>query len=235
MNVFYIPDINGDTVQLDEAESAHAIRVMRLGTGDVLRITDGKGTWYTGVITTAHPKKCVVEITAAEPEQSDRHFSLTLVVAPTKNSDRTEWFVEKATEIGIDRIIPISCRFSERKHLNIQRLEKIAVSAMKQSLKAWLPEIREMISFEQILKLPFGGRKLIAHCYPGEKPHLFHSVRPGEDVLILIGPEGDFSQEEVASALAAGFTEVTLGSARLRTETAALAACHTVVLANQIH
>lgn len=233
MNIYYIPEVMGDTAQLDETESGHAIRVMRLVKGDQILVTDGKGTWYDGVISVPHPKRCEVTLTRSDRTPDNRNYFLAIAVAPTKNSDRMEWFTEKATEIGIDRIIPIRCRFSERKNINRERLEKIAVSAMKQSLKASLPGIDDLTGFSDLISMPFEGRKLIAHCYPGEKPNLFRTVQPGENVLILIGPEGDFSPDEVDSAINAGFQEVSLGDSRLRTETAALVACHTVALANQ--
>jgi 16S rRNA (uracil1498-N3)-methyltransferase len=233
MNIYYIPDVVGDTARLDETESGHAIRVMRLVKGDQILVTDGKGTWYDGIISVPHPKRCEVVLTPSDRNPENRNYQLTLAVAPTKNSDRLEWFVEKATEIGIDRIIPIRCRFSERKSINRERLEKIAVSAMKQSLKANLPAIVEIAGFSELISMPFDGRKLIAHCYPGEKANLFRTVQPGEKVLVLIGPEGDFSPDEVEAAIEAGFQEVSLGDFRLRTETAALVACHTVALVNQ--
>jgi 16S rRNA (uracil1498-N3)-methyltransferase len=151
-------------------------------------------------------------------------------VAPTKNSDRLEWFLEKATEIGIDRMVPLHCTHSERKNINTDRLKKVAISAMKQSLKAWLPEVTELTKFETLIQEPFEGKKFIAHCYPGEKVHLKDALQPDDKALVLIGPEGDFSLEEVELAIAHGFTPVTLGTARLRTETAALVAVMTAAL-----
>lgn len=233
MNIYFIPEILGETAFLDESESGHAIRVMRLGKGDQILVTDGKGSWFDGVISVPHPKKCEVTLSRSDRIPENRNYHLTLAVAPTKNSDRMEWFTEKATEIGIDRVIPMICRFSERKNLNRERLVKIAVSAMKQSLKATLPGIDEMVGFREVISMPFEGRKLIAHCYPGEKPTLFRTVQPGEKVMVMIGPEGDFSPEEVEAAIKAGFQEVSLGNFRLRTETAALVACHTVAIVNQ--
>jgi 16S rRNA (uracil1498-N3)-methyltransferase len=155
-------------------------------------------------------------------------------VAPTKNLDRMEWLAEKATEIGIDKLTFLKTRYSERKDLKTERIRKILVSAMKQSEKALLPELGELTDFQRFIAQDFAGQKFIPHCYPGEKPLLSHAYRPGENALILIGPEGDFSEEEVAAALARGFQAVSLGDTRLRTETAALTVCQTVHILNQI-
>lgn len=233
MNVFYTAEIEGDTAFLDEVESGHAFRVLRMKEGDSVIVTDGKGGWFTGIIGFGHPKKCSIRIISSQCNFEKRNFKLTLAVAPTKSSDRIELFLEKATEIGIDRFVPIRCSFGERKTINIARLEKIALSAMKQSLKAWLPEISELVSFEDFIAKPFEGKKVIAHCYPGHKPHLKNVVQAGENVLILIGPEGDFSPDELIHAVEAGFQEVSLGQSRLRTETAALVACTAVAFVNE--
>ena len=158
---------------------------------------------------------------------------LHIAMAPTKNMDRTEWFAEKATEIGFDELTFLNCRFSERKVIKTERIEKILISAVKQSLKATLPILNEMIDFNKFMNKDFKGQKFIAHCYEGEKPLLKDVLHKGEDALVLIGPEGDFSPEEVEKAIAKGFTPVSLGKSRLRTETAALVACHTLNLLNQ--
>jgi 16S rRNA (uracil1498-N3)-methyltransferase len=233
MNVFYATEIEGDTAFLDEVESGHAVRVLRMKEGDEAIVADGKGGWFAGMIENAHPKKCTIRIISSQYNFEKRNYRLTMAVAPTKSSDRIEWFLEKATEIGIDHFVPIRCSFGERKNINLARLEKIALSAMKQSLKAWLPEISEMVSFGDFIAQPFKGKKLIAHCYPGQKPHLRSVVNPGENVLVLIGPEGDFSSEEVKLALENGFQEISLGQSRLRTETAALVACTAVAIINE--
>lgn len=233
MNVFYIVEIAGDIAFLGEVESGHAIRVLRLKKGDEVIVADGKGGWYAGIVENTHFKKCSIRIISAQYNFEKRNYKLTMAVAPTKNSERIEWFLEKATEIGIDNFVPLRCSFSERKNINIVRLEKIALSAMKQSLKAWLPEISEMVSFEDFIVQPFEGKKLIAHCYPGQKPHLKNVIDPGENVLVLIGPEGDFSIEEVKLAVDNGFQEISLGQSRLRTETAALVACTAVAIINE--
>lgn len=232
MQIFYAPDIES-TLVLPEEESGHCVRVMRLAEGDEIMITDGKGNFYRTSITNAHPKHCQVEITSSWQPEKPWDAYIHIAVAPTKNMDRMEWFAEKATEIGIDEITCLNCRFSERKEVKTVRLEKILVSAMKQSQKALLPQLNGMTDFKQFVRQPFNGRKFIAHCEEGEKPLIKSIYRPGENVLILIGPEGDFSPEEIKSAEENGFEAISLGKSRLRTETAALTACHTIHVLNQ--
>lgn len=231
MQLFYTPDI-ALTAELPEEEAGHCIRVLRLAEGDEIRLTDGKGYFYRAAIRRAHPKHCEVDILESWPQPPLWPFKLHIAVAPTKNMDRMEWFVEKATEIGIDEITCLNCRFSERREIKPARLEKILVSAMKQSLKATLPNLTGMTDFKAFVTQPFEGRKFIAHCEKEEKTPLKQAYRPGENALILIGPEGDFSPEEIALALAHGFEPVSLGESRLRTETAALVACHTIHVIN---
>lgn len=225
MQLFYAPDITLPLYTLPEEESGHCVRVLRLGVGDSLHIADGRGTLYRAVVEDAHPKRCTIRIVEEHHEWEKRPYGLTVAVAPTKNIDRIEWFVEKATECGIDRIVPILCDHSERKVIKGERLEKIAISAMKQSLKAYLPQIAPLTPLRQLLAEPFDGVKLIAHCEEdAERIFMGELIHSGENVLVLIGPEGDFSREEIDAARKAGFVEVTLGNSRLRTETAALAA-----------
>lgn len=231
MQVFYTPDI-AVNAELPEEEAGHCVRVLRLSEGDEIRLTDGKGFFHRAVIRRAHPKHCEVELLESWQQPALWPFRLHIAVAPTKNMDRMEWFAEKATEIGIDEITCLNCRFSERREIKTARLEKILVSAMKQSLKATLPRLTGMTDFKTFVARPFEGRKFIAHCEEGEKASLKSSYRPGENALILIGPEGDFSPEEIAWALASGFEPISLGESRLRTETAALAACHTIHVLN---
>lgn len=231
MQLFYTPDI-AEKAELPEEEAGHCIRVLRLAEGDEIRLADGKGFFYRAAIRRAHPKHCQVEVLERWAQPPLWPFRLHIAVAPTKNMDRMEWFAEKATEIGIDEITCLNCRFSERREIKTARLEKILVSAMKQSLKATLPKLTGMTDFKTFVTQPFEGRKFIAHCEEGEKAQLKTSYRPGENALILIGPEGDFSPEEIALALANGFEPVSLGESRLRTETAALAACHTLHVLN---
>jgi 16S rRNA (uracil1498-N3)-methyltransferase len=234
MNIFYLPEFQSGDIILNEEESGHAVKVLRLKENDPVTLVDGKGILIEGEITTAHPKKCKIKVLSVNEEFGKKKYRLHLAVAPTKNSDRMEWLVEKATEIGLDEFTPLICRYSERKQIHINRLVKVAVSAMKQSLKAYLPVIHEMTSFEKFISQNFQEKKFIAHCGPGEKSHLFSLTPAKEDILVLIGPEGDFSPDEIALAKQHGFQEISLGNSRLRTETAALSACHTVALCNEI-
>jgi len=233
MHLFYTPDLLTDTYRLSEEESKHCVRVLRLTEGEKLFLVDGKGLFCEAVIISANPKACILNVTNRKSNYAKRDYQLTIGVAPTKNIDRYEWFLEKATEIGIDIIIPLLSRYSERKEIKPERLEKVMVSAMKQSIKAYLPILNPMQTFKKTISDPFSGHKFIAHCYEREKTLLRDVVEKGKDVLILIGPEGDFSTEEVELAISEGFIPVSLGTSRLRTETAALAACHTVNLINQ--
>lgn len=231
MHLFYTPDI-ATTLELPQDEAAHALRVLRLTEGAEVMLTDGKGSFYRAEIDIISGKRCymrIVEIITPEPLWQGH---LHLAMAPTKNMDRIEWFAEKATEIGFDELTFLDCRFSERKVVKIERVEKILVSAMKQSLKPMLPVLNGMIPFDKFVVSPFNGKKFIAHCYEGEKQPLMQALQPGEDALVLIGPEGDFSPEEVQKAIANGFQPITLGRSRLRTETAALVAVHTMNLVN---
>lgn len=231
--IFYCPNIRTNP-EMPDTESQHCARVLRMKEGDPLLITDGKGFFYRAQLLQANPKSCIVVIEEELPQPKDWNFDLHIAFAPTKKLDRMEWFVEKATEIGIDIFSPLNCRYSERKHINAARLEKIMVSAMKQSQKCRLPQFDEMIKFDTFIKQPFEGQKFIAHCYDSPKKTLSQICRKDTDTLILIGPEGDFSEEEVAKSIKYGFTPISLGESRLRTETAALVACHTVQLINQL-
>ena len=233
MHVFYTPDIQ-NRAELPAEEAAHAIRVLRLQAGDEVTLTDGKGNFYRAEISVASNKRCLVNILETQPQEPLWQGHLHIAMAPTKNMDRTEWFAEKATEIGFDELTFLNCRFSERKVIKTERIQKILVSAIKQSLKARLPLLNEMTDFDKFVRQPFNGQKFIAHCYEGEKPLLKDILKQGEDALVLIGPEGDFSEEEVKTAVAQGFQPVSLGRSRLRTETAALVACHILNLQNQL-
>lgn len=231
MHVFYTPDIR-TKAELPEEEAQHCIRVLRLTTGDEITLTDGKGNFYRAEISAASNKRCLVNIIETVYQQPLWPCHLHIAMAPTKNMDRNEWFAEKATEIGFDELTFLNCRFSERKVIKTERIEKILVSAMKQSLKARLPQLNEMTDFDKFIARDFNGQKFIAHCYEGEKPLLRDALHKGEDALVLIGPEGDFSEEEVKKAIEKGFIPISLGKSRLRTETAALVACHTMNLMN---
>lgn len=232
MQLFYVPNISGDKVVLNETESKHAVRVLRLTEGTAVELVDGTGGFYTAEITDANPKKCKLAITNAQKDFGKKDFRLHIAAAPTKNIDRFEWFLEKATEIGVDEITPLLCEHSERKIIKPERLEKILVSAMKQSLKAYLPKLNAFTPFNDFITATAADQKFIAHCYESEKPHLKNVITAHSNALVLIGPEGDFSMEEVELATAKGFAAVSLGDARLRTETAGVVACHIVNLAN---
>lgn len=228
MHLFYTPYISGTSYTLIEEESKHAVRVLRLTEGDEIQLIDGKGNFFEARIVDANPKHCSVEVIGQQAEYGKRNSYLHIAVAPTKNIDRLEWFLEKATEIGIDEITPILCEHSERKVIKDDRLEKVIVSAMKQSLKAYLPKLNPMTPLSELLGADFSGKKFIAHCYEQDKRTLKNEVVGSLSNLILIGPEGDFSEAEVEMAIKTnGFIPVSLGQSRLRTETAALVACHT--------
>ena len=236
MNLFYAPDI-AQTLYLPEEESQHCVKVLRMKVGDRIHIIDGVGGLYEAQITEAHPKRTQVEILNVQIEYGRRPFRLHLAVAPTKNIDRFEWFVEKATEIGFDELTPLCCRYSERKVIKPERIEKILVSAAKQSLKAYVPRLNPMQTFKEFMtnnsQSSFQDSQLfIAHCYDQPKQHLLHACQPTGNVVVMVGPEGDFSEEEVELALRNSFQAITLGESRLRTETAGVVACHLVTIVN---
>ncbi|TFF33662.1 16S rRNA (uracil(1498)-N(3))-methyltransferase [Mucilaginibacter psychrotolerans] len=236
MQLFYTPDINPTVSQyfLSEEESKHAVRVLRLVNGDAVTLVDGKGGMYHAEIKDAHPKRTILQINAVVTGFNKRNHYLHIAVAPTKNIERTEWFLEKATEIGVDEVSLIICQRSERKEAKVERLNKIITSAVKQSIKAYHPILNEAVTFSQFLKQPFEGQKFMAHCADGEKLALAQSLDKQGRYLILIGPEGDFSPAEIDMALQNGFKAITLGESRLRTETAALEACFEVNFLNRI-
>ena len=220
-------------MELPQEEAGHCLRVLRMKEGDSLRITDGKGSFYNAVITAAQGKRCMIHIESEERQQPLWKGHLHIALAPTKLMDRNEWFVEKAVEIGVDEITFLKTEHSERDVIKMERIEKIAVSAMKQSQKAALPVLNGMTAFRSFMDTDFKGDKYIAHCEPGSKVLLQDAVVPGHDSLVIIGPEGDFSPAEIEMALKAGFKPVSLGPSRLRTETAALVAVHIMNLAGQ--
>lgn len=235
MQLFYLPQITASskTIDFDKEESRHIVKVLRKEIGDKLHITNGKGYFFTAEIVAVSPNKCTVSITGFD-EQPPLPYRLHLAVAPTKLNDRYEWFLEKAVEIGVTEITPVFCDHSERKKINHERYEKIILSAMKQSLKAFLPKLNKAVSFSEFIKLQktTTDKKYIAHCAASDRKSLKSQLQPGESVLILIGPEGDFSEKEIKTATTEGFIPVTLGESRLRTETAAIAACHSVAFVN---
>ncbi|WP_461634058.1 16S rRNA (uracil(1498)-N(3))-methyltransferase [Labilibaculum euxinus] len=233
MNLFYTPDIQNQFYQLNEIESKHCIRVLRLKEEDIIHLIDGKGSLYKAKIIDAHPKRCTVECIETQTEFGKLNYKLHIALAPTKNMDRTEWFMEKCTEIGIHEFTPLLCQHSERKVVKHERLFKVITSAVKQSLKAYHPILNEQTKFSDLVTSPFDGEKYIAHCNEGEKTHLKNLYRAKQNALILIGPEGDFSIEEVNLAKENGFKEISLGESRLRTETAGVVACNIISLENQ--
>lgn len=233
LHLFYAPDLEGRNA-LPEEEAAHAVRVLRMKEGDTLWATDGKGTFYDCMVTATtggRRPECFVEVERRHAWQRPWKTGIHLAMAPTKNMDRVEWLAEKATEIGMDSLNFLDCEYSERRVLKTDRVERIVVSATKQSHKAIKPTVAPLLAFKHFIDRDFEGDKFIAHCYPqndidgsNAKPHLFEVVRPQHPTLVLVGPEGDFSVEEVRLAQTAGFRSITLGESRLRTETAALVA-----------
>lgn len=234
MQLFYTPELTPETKHytFSKEESKHIVRVLRKKEDDILHITNGKGFMFTATITIADQKNCVIVITSHE-FQEPKSYKLHLAVAPTKMNDRYEWFLEKATEIGIDTITPILCDHSERKVIKVERFEKIIQSATKQSLTTYFPELKPAISFSNFIKEHTDTQLFIAHCEEDKKQSLKQVLQPQKDVTILIGPEGDFSIKEIALALQNSYVPVTLGDTRLRTETAAIVACHSVAFLNQ--
>ncbi|MDR0582634.1 MAG: 16S rRNA (uracil(1498)-N(3))-methyltransferase [Prevotellaceae bacterium] len=225
MNIFYTPDVIASNYVLNEEESAHCTRVLRLGKGHTVHLADGRGTLYTARIIAAHPKACMVEIISKEEHYKPNPYRLHMAIAPTKSIERFEWLLEKITEIGVGEITPLLCEHSERRVLKQERVEKVLVAAMKQSQKAQLPLLHEMTPALDFVKKEFSGKKLMAHCAPGEKIALPKALLGCRDALILIGPEGDFSTAEITAAIQHGFEAVNLGDTRLRVETAGIVAC----------
>lgn len=235
---FYAPDILA-TLELPESDSHHAVKVLRMREGDELQVIDGRGTAYLCRLADAHRKHAAVEIVSSSPMPLPWSQQLAVAVAPTKHLDRMEWLVEKMTEVGVNTIIPLLCDRSERREIKTERLEKIAVSAMKQSLKATLPTILPMTPLREVVKMMPDAQRMMAYCDPAiPRVDFAQTYKAGRDTLILIGPEGDFSPAEIDMTLAAGFSPVTLGDNRLRTETAALyalSACHIIDSMNIIN
>lgn len=236
---FYAPDAVA-SAELPQEEAGHALRVLRLGLGDELLLADGRGCFYRAIITAATGHRCTYRIEESMPQEPAWMGHLHLAMAPTKLMDRTEWFAEKATEIGFDELTFLDCQFSERRVVKEERVDKILVSAMKQSHKAWKPTLNKMVRFREFITQEREGDKFICHCYDendiedgGAKPFLFDVIREGVPTTVLVGPEGDFSVEEVRLALQNGYKSVSLGRSRLRTETAALVAVHMMHLKNE--
>mgnify|MGYP001593053661 CR=1 FL=1 len=235
MQLFYNSNIQTSTKQFtfDKTESRHIVRVLRKKEGDTVFITNGFGSLFTSKIIIANDKKCLVQIVSFETIEKPWNYYLHIAIAPTKLNDRFEWFLEKATEIGIDEITPIICDHSERKVVKLERMEKIIHSAAKQSLKNHFPKLNEPISFKQFMDSTFEGQLFIAHCEETDKKSLKNELELGSNITILIGPEGDFSRKEINLSLEHNFIPVSLGNSRLRTETAGVIAAHSVAFINE--
>lgn len=236
MHIFYTPDIKEKIYTLNENESKHCIRVLRLRKGDQVTLVDGAGGYFIGTIIDPNLKKCTIEVTSSHHEYNKKNYHLHIAIAPTKNTDRFEWFLEKATEIGIDEITPILCEHSERKNIKHERLEKIIISAMKQSVRAYKPALNKLTKFASFIESAAFQRinkKYIAHCENIHIDHIKEHYNKGEDCIILIGPEGDFSSSEIDQARKNRYQEVSLGPSRLRTETAGIVAAHAISMINE--
>ena len=233
MQLFYHPLLHQDQqqVQFSKQESQHIVKVLRKQIGDKIEVTNGKGDWFLCEIINAQPKSCGIQILEHQQHAKNHDYYLHMLVAPTKSNDRFEWFLEKATELGVDEITPILTENSERKRIKLERYEKIILDAMKQSLQFHLPKINNLTPFEDILQVE-AQQKFIAHCEEQLKSDLYKAISHHKSYALLIGPEGDFSSTEIAAALQNKFQPVSLGSNRLRTETAAIAACHSFSIKN---
>lgn len=235
MQLYFIDPISAPVpcqINLGSEESFHCIKVLRMRVGETIHLTDGKGNLYEGQILAQDTKSCPIMLTGVKPDYGKRPFRLHLAVAPTKNIARFEWFLEKATEIGIDEITPLICEHSERAQIRVDRMQKIIVSAVKQSLKTYLPVLHEPMKFDDFIKLNHPPLKFVAYVEEHQPMHLKVAYQNG-DCTVLIGPEGDFSRKEMDNAIQNGFTSVSLGPSRLRTETAAIVACHIINIANE--
>ena len=235
MNLFYCPDIPGDEALLSNDESFHCIRVLRLGKGDPVQVIDGKGGRFNAMITHPDARSCRLRILDTVKQESRRDFTVHIAIAPTKNMDRLEWFIEKAVEIGIDTITPLLCERSERRVLKTERIQKLIIATLKQAMVPFRPVLNELTAVHSfIASVPVHETSaFIAHCMNEEKSKLADVYRPGKNAVVLIGPEGDFTPSEIQYAIKNGFSAVTLGPNRLRTETAGLVACHTLNLLNE--
>lgn len=234
MNVFYLPEAQIGNISFPEEESKHIVKVLRMREGDTFCVTNGKGSLFDAELIDAHPKRAIANLSNQREGYDNRDFKLSIAVAPTKLNERTEWFLEKATEIGIDEVKLFASYHSERRIANVERFKKIVIAAMKQSVKSKMPMIEEMQPFDKIVKQDFDGQKFIAWIDDDVTEQLCDLYQKGNNAIVLIGPEGDFSKEEVELAKEYGFVPISLGNARLRTETAAVVACHTIQLINQM-
>jgi len=234
MQIFYAPQITGDSHALDESESKHIVRVLRKNRGTIVRLIDGEGNLYEGIIDDPDPRKCTISITRVIRDFEKRDYRLHIAISPLKNTERFEWFIEKSVEIGIDEITPLVCRNTEKAGIKKERINNLIISAMKQSLKANKTILNDACLFNEFTGRESKGIRMIAHCNDSvSRSKISDIYSKGMSVLILIGPEGDFSAEEIKSATLKGFHNINLGNSRLRTETAGLAACHSIYFINQ--
>jgi 16S rRNA (uracil1498-N3)-methyltransferase len=234
MQVFYAPDIAADLYTLDERESKHVVRVLRMKKGTKVKLIDGKGNLYEGIITDPDPAQCMIKIEKFIHGFEKRNYSLHVAISPLKNPDRFEWFIEKSVEIGIDEITPVICRNTEKPSIKTERANNLIISAMKQSLKANVTILNNTMAFSDFISLTHPGILMIAHCSrDGNLSSIKDVYNKGEKAVILIGPEGDFSDEEIRASAIKGYIPVHLGMSRLRTETAGIAACHSIYFINQ--
>ncbi len=239
MQLFYNATLHKKSTDFifDKIESRHIVKVLRKKEGDTIHVTNGKNLLFKGHISSANEKKCKVQIAEIIPQKPIRNFLVHIAIAPTKNNTRFEWFLEKATEIGVDEISPLTCKHSERRVIKQERMQKVLQTAMKQSLQYKFPKLNKLTSFSTLISQNTTGQKLIALCeldtLESKKKSLFEQLKPDSDVLILIGPEGGFSPEEIEQALQNSFIPVSLGVTRLRTETAGIVAVHTISLKNE--
>jgi 16S rRNA (uracil1498-N3)-methyltransferase len=234
MQIFYAPDISGNEYTLDENESRHCIRVLRMKSGTQVRVIDGKGNLFDAVIVNPDPKKCSLAVTGVIRDFEKRNYRLHIAISPLKNYERFEWFIEKSVEIGVDEITPLICSNTEKPGIKRERINNLIISAMKQSLKSTLTILNEACRFNDFITSSHAGSRMIAHCNNElHKSKIGEIYSKGNDAVLLIGPEGDFSNEEILSANSAGYLSVHLGPSRLRTETAGIAACHSIYYINQ--
>jgi 16S rRNA (uracil1498-N3)-methyltransferase len=234
MQIFYAPDITDDKYTLDENESKHIIRVLRMRQGAGVRLIDGRGNLYEGIIDNPDQKHCTITITGIFKDFEKRNYRLHIAISPLKNSERFEWFIEKSVEIGVDEITPLVCRNTEKQGIKKERINNLIISAMKQSLKTKKTIFNEPDVFNEFISHNYPVKRLIAHCSDSfERVKISDAILKNENALILIGPEGDFSEDEIIKASARGFVNIHLGSSRLRTETAGIAACHSIYFLNQ--
>jgi 16S rRNA (uracil1498-N3)-methyltransferase len=234
MQIFFAPGISGSIYRLDERESRHCIRVLRMERGTPVKLIDGSGNLYEGIIDIPDPKGCQIRIDKVINDFETRPYRLHIAISPLKNPERFEFFIEKSVEIGVDEITPVICKNTEKQTVKEERINNIIISAMKQSIKAKITLFNKLCSFDDFIVRSLSGTKIIAHCNPNdERKGIGEVYSKGKDAVILIGPEGDFSFDEIRSASGNGFLPVHLGMSRLRTETAGIAACHSVYLLNQ--